>query len=253
MTKQTGCISDLEKLKEWFFRCQATDEQRPYFTIFRGSEAKDSMVIYRNSDIGDPAEAWEAMEEILNMHSEYGGIFRIYITKQPRFNVGLHTLYRVNTPAQVSGIQGLNGGAGGFGIYGSLREYIEEEKRRDRELYDLKQQMKDMQREQDAKVGEMDNMIQEFMPIVKDLAHKFGLKMMGFGSQPAPADAAHHAPADPSRVGQSYSEEGYDYDRVEPALDKMRTVFPDTENTLEKLAQWATENPEMARSMMQNL
>ena len=49
------------------------------------------------------------------------------------------------------------------------------------------------------------------------------------------------------------TETQYDYDRIDPALDRLNRVFPDTEGTLEKLANWAAANPDMAKQMLNQI
>lgn len=249
--KQDSCITDLEKLKTWFELCQTKEEQRPFFTIYRGLEAKVERVIYRNTEITDPTDAWDTMQNILEMHGEHGGLFRIFITAKPGFNNGMTTILKLPSPfnpqgyPQAPNIAGIYGGMyGGMGI----REIIEEEKNRERKFWELEQRIKDLQAEQEAKVSEMDGMLQEFLPILKDLGHKFGMKIMGYGPpqqmpMPAPEISGSHAP----------DTEGYDYDVIEPALDDLRTVMPDVEGGITKLAKWAKENPELARSLLQNI
>lgn len=242
------CISNIDDLKKWYDLNQLQAESKPYFTIWRGPESKADRIVFRNSEISDTDAAWNAMEEILEMHTEQGGLFRIFITNKPAFNVGITTLYKVANPYQQlgghAGIQGFGAGR----MYST--EEMEKELNRERRMWDLEKRIERMSEEAQAKVGEMEDMMGEFMPIIKDLAHKFGMKMMGYGPQQAPANVApmagHHADnTDP--------QEGFDYERLEPALDNLRTVFPDTETTIERLARWAQQNPAMAQQLMQNL
>ena len=244
--RQEACISDIEKLKDWFFLSQTKEESRPYFTVYRGAEPKNDRIIYRNTEIGETDKAWEILEDILEMHSEYGGIFRIFITNKPGHNWGLTTMYRVGSPIATQNQQGI---AGMYGMYSNPRDLVAQEIARERKIWELEQQIKDLRTEQEAKVGKMDNMIQEFMPIMKDLAHKFGMKMMGFtptDSMPMPA---------PNIAGHQETDTlpEYDYERIDPALDELRQVIPDVETNLEKLARWARQNPELAKQMLNNL
>lgn len=246
MRQDSNAITDIDRLKDWFYLCQTKDETKPYFTVYRGSEAKPDRTIYRNTEISDVDDAWTSLESIIEMHSEHGGLFRIYITNKPGFNVGLNTLYKAASAygPQQNGVQM----AGIYGMYNNPRDLVEQEVARERKLWELEQQIKEMRAESDAKVGEMDQMLQEFTPILKDLAHKFGMKMMGFGpgtAMPAPS---------PQPIGNPNTDiESYDYDRLDPALDTLRTVIPDVETNIEKLAKWAQNNPEMARQMLQNI
>lgn len=252
--KQDSYITDIEKLKKWFDLCQTQEEKRPYFTIYRGNEAKVDRVIYRNSEISEPEEAWDALQNILEMHTDAGGTFRIFITGKPGFSNGMTTIFKVPGQFPQMPQSPYMAGPYGSGMYGnmSIREVIEEEKARERKFWELEQRIKDLQAEQEAKVGEMDSMLQEFLPILKDLGHKFGMKIMGYG--PAP-QMPHMAPAtDAAEIGSHLpDQEGYDYDVIEPALDELRAVMPDVEGGITKLARWAKQNPEMAKNLLQNL
>lgn len=247
--KQDSCITDIDKLRKWFFLNQTTEEKKPFFTIYRGAESKPDRVIYRNLEISDVEDAWEAMQEIIEMHSEHGGIFRVFITIKPMFNNGMTTLFKAATPFPQypshpgAGIAGMYGG-----MYGNPNDLVEKELAKAKQIWDLEQQIKDIRAESEAKVGEMDNMLQEFMPIIKDLGHRFGLKMMGFGGAPA-------MPAPSPQMGNQNTDElpEYDYERLEPALDQLREVIPDVETNIEKLANWARQNPDLARQMLNNL
>lgn len=247
--RQDSCITDIDRLKDWFYLCQTKEETKPFFTVYRGAEPKPDRTIYRNSEISDVDDAWKAMEDIIEMHSEQGGLFRVYITSKPGFNVGLTTLYKVGNPFNpqqpYASPQSM---AGIYGMYGNPRDLVEQELAKARQMWELEQQIKDLRAEQEAKVGEMDNMLQEFMPILKDLGHRFGLKMMGFGTPPSMP-----APSPQVTGNPDTDTEGFDYDRLEPALDQLREVIPDVETNIEKLARWAHQNPDMARQLLENL
>jgi len=250
--RQEACITNIEDLKQWFDMNQRQGAANPYFTIHRGPESKGDRIIFRNEEESDPERAWSMMEDMLEMHTGQGGMFRVFICDKPKHNVGITTLYKIPSayPQGPAGIGGMYPGM--YGMYGNPREMVEQEVARERKLWEMERKIDDMAAAQDAKVGELDNMLQEFMPILKDLGHKFGMKIMGYG----PAPMAAHIPAAPPIAGNNATDqgaEGYDYDRLEPALDELRTVIPDVESNIEKLARWARENPDMARQLLQNL
>lgn len=224
---------------------QKQGEPNPYFSIYRGTEQKPDRMIYRNESTSDVDDSWKQMDDILEMHTQQGGLFRVYLTDRPKGNVGIHTIFRIHgsmqqpQPGQMAGI---------YGMYGNPKDLVDAEVAKEKKMWILEQQIADLKREQDAKVGEMDNMIQEFLPVMKDLAHKFGLKMMGFGAD-APSIAGHHTPD----TGIAVDDEGYNYDRIEPALDKLRQVFPNTEDAVEKISNWAMQNQETAKQLLQNI
>lgn len=250
--RNEACISNIDDLKTWFDLNQKQGGPNPYFTIWRGVESKNDRIVFRNEEEGDPAAAWTMMEDVLEMHNGQGGVFRVFICDKPKHNVGITTYYKFPSmyPQQQTGIGGMYPGM--YGMYGNPREMVEIEVARERKVWELERKIEDMAAAQDAKVGELDNMLQEFMPILKDLGHKFGMKIMGYGP---PAPMAAHIPPPPQVTGDNATDlgEGYDYDRLEPALDELRTVIPDVETNIEKLARWARENPEMARQLLQNL
>lgn len=235
-------IGDIDALKRWWDYNQTQADPKPFFTLFRGPESKTDRVIFRNTEISDVNEAWEALEDILEMHTQHGGLFKVYITNKPSHNIGIQTLYKVANP-QAPNYQGI-------GMMQGQKMYTEEDLKREKQIWDLEQAIKDLRAEQDAKVGEMEGMMGEFMPIIKDLAHKFGIRMITgqpvAPTMPAPAMAGSYHP-------DMEATEGFDYDRIEPALDRLREVFPDTESTIEKLARWARENPDTAKNLMATL
>lgn len=247
-------ISNMDALKRWFELNQGK-ESRPYFTVYRGYETKPDRIILRNTEISEPDRAWDLLEEVLDAHADGGGQFRVYVTDKPGHNVGMSTLVKLPNlnPAQ-SGISGVSG-AGNFGIYGSFKEALETELARERRMWELEQEIESMKAGQSAMNGvDTVKQIFEAVPALNPLAHALGMKLMGMTpaqQQPAlPATPGGAAPADGIHGDEP---EGYDYEVVEPALDKMRRVFPDVEMTLDKLADWVTKNPEMARNLFGNL
>lgn len=241
-------ITNLDDLKRWWDYNQTKTDPKPYFTVYRGPESKPDRVVFRNMEETDVDKAWEMLDDIIEMHTQQGGMFKIYLTTKPGHNIGMQTLYSIQSPYQLA--RNNYPGIGNIGANTGEKMYSKEDVERERRIWQLEQSIKDLRAEQEAKVGEMEGMMGEFMPIVKDLAHKFGLKMMGY-QQPAA-----HTPA-PNMAGQYMPDgnesEGFDYDRIEPALESLQTVFPDTETTIEKLAAWARNNPDMAKQLMSTL
>lgn len=249
--KQDACILNIDNLRTWFELNQSKDEGRPYFTVYRGTEAKPDRVVFRNTDVDDSARAWEMLQEILEMHTEHGGVFRIFITPKPMYNNGMSTLYKVPSPfGQMGGSLGIHGTQMGFGgMYGSLAEAVKAEIEKEKRVWELEMRLRDMEAEKDAKIGQFDSYFQEFLPVLKDLAHRVGVKMISGGTppqQPPPAAAV-------GTAAPSYSEEGYDYETLEPALDDLRTIFPNTEEVISRIARFAKENPDAARAYLGQL
>ena len=249
--RNEGAITNLDDVQAWFEMNQKQGDANKYFSIFRGAEQNASKIIFRNETVADPDAAWEMMQEVLEMHIPQGGIYRLYITSKPKFNVGFSTLFKAPSPNMST--QNMAGIGNLYGIHGNIQEYVSAELAKERKMWELEQLIRNMKMEQDAKVGEMDRMMEEFTPVLKDLAHKFGMKIMGYGPAPMPPTSQPAAPPMAGHTTDTLPPEGFDYDRVEPALDGLRRVFPDTETTLEKLSAWAQQNPETAQQLLQNL
>lgn len=246
--RQDTFISKMEDLQRWFELNQTGKEPRPYFTIWRGYESKADRIIYRNTEITEADKAWELLEEILEAHEAGGGSFRIFVTDKPAHNFGLTTLVRLPsttaTGTQQAGIQG---------AYLDPEKRIQEEVDRRIEMYELKREIEDLKAAKGGAIGGMEQfreVLTEF-PELRQLGYVLGLKLMGMQSataQPLPA------PAVAGNNEQDDNAEGYDYDVLEPALDKMSAALgADPETIISRLADFAAKNPKMAKEMLQNL
>lgn len=241
-----SAITSIEDLRTWF-EANQKGEKRPFFTIYRGTEQKTDRMIFRNETEGEPDAAWHMMEEMLEMQSGQNAVFRVFITPQSKGNMGTHTLYRIaNGAVNNPGIAGI----GNYGIYGSLGEMVKAEVEKERKMWELERRLEDMQAAQDAKVGQMESFLEDFKPVLIEWGRMFGARMLGGGGNAAPTP--------PPMAGNHIQDAGedlpeYDYDRIDPALDNLRRVFPDPETALEKMSKWATENPEMAKQLLQTI
>lgn len=245
-------LSSIDDLKKWFDLNQAGKEPRPYFTLYRGYEAKNDRYILSNKEISDPEAAWELLEQTLEMYQDGGGQFRVFITDRPAHNFGMTTY--VKLPARNPAVAGVHGyqPSQNFGIYGSMREMFEAELSRERKMWEMEQEIEMMKAGQSG-IGTVETIRQVFeaVPALNPLAHAIGMKILGM--TPAPASPVTGNPAPAETINGAGDAEGYDYDVVEPALDKMRRVFPNVEMTLDTLADWVNTNPEMARNLFGNL
>lgn len=248
-------ISNLDALQDWFDLNQTSKEPKPYFTLWRGTEPQQNRLIFRNEEVGEAEKSWELLSDIIASHSTGGGTFRVYLTSKPGHNLGVHTIIKMPSPAG-NGMAGISGaaGVGMFGIYGSAQEMVEAEVNRRMEVYELKQEVEALKAggTENSAIGQFKELME--YPAFNNLVQMFGMKMMGMaparnqsGPQQVPGQTA------PSEAIHGPDPDGYDYEVIEPALDKMRRVFPDVEMTLDKLADWATKNPDMARNLFGNL
>ncbi len=239
-------ISNLDALRIWFDLNQNGKEPKPYFTLWSGREALAGKLILRNEEVGDAEKSWELLEDMVSLHSDGGGTFRVYLTSKPGYNIGVTTIVRMPSPsgAQMAGINGAS--AGNFGIYGSAKEMIDAEIQRRMEVYELKRELEDV-RTQQAGVGAIDQFkeLMEF-PAFSNLIQAFGMKIMNLQPAPPPPPAPYAAGNASDSIAGAEAQ-GYDYDVVEPALDKIRRVFPDVEVTIDSLANWIIANPDQAR------
>jgi len=240
-------ISNLDALRTWFELNQNGKEPKPYFTLWSGREALAGKLILRNEEVGDGEKSWELLEDMITLHSDGGGTFRVFLTSKPGYNIGVTTIVRMPSPvgSQVAGINGAS--TGNFGIYGSAKEMIDAEIERRMEVYELKRKLEDMMESNQAGMGAIDQFKQLMeYPAFSNLIQAFGMKMMNMQpAQPPPTPPYAAGNASDSIAGTGA--EGYDYDVIEPALDKMRRVFSDVEVTLDNLADWILNNPDQAR------
>ena len=248
-------ISNLDALQDWFDLNQNGKEPKPFFTLWRGTEPQQNRLIFRNEEVGEADKSWELLSDIIASHSNGGGTFRVYLTSKPGHNLGVHTIIKVPSPTG-NGVAGISGaGSGSFGIYGSAKEMIDAEIERRMEVYELKKELEDIRAGQNesSAIGQFKELME--YPAFQNLVQMFGMKMMGMApaqqqpQRPQPIPTA-NASTDAIHGAEP---EGYDYDVVEPALDKLQRVFPDVEMTLDKLADWALKNPEMAKNLFGNL
>ena len=238
-------ISTLQDLQTWFERNQG-QEKRPYFTLWRGYEAKPDRIILRNTELDDPKDAFELLEEIIVSHSTGGGSFRVFITDKPAHNVGMSTLVRLANPnpaAQypATGIQG----------FASIEDEVKRQVDTRMKIFELEQQIRELLAEKTAAVTGFDQvreLLTEF-PELRQLGFLLGKRLMGMEQHPTPAtDTAVHGDTTTDDEG------GFDYDTLEPALDKLRRATgADVETTISRLADWAAENPDTAKTMLQTL
>lgn len=240
-------ISNMDDLRDWFEINQSQKDPKPYFTLWRGTEPVQNRLIFRNEEISEPEHSFDTLSSIIEKHSAGGGTFRIYLTSKPGFNIGVHTLVRLPATSGI-GIQGVAPQVN-YGIYGSAREMIEAEVDRRMELYELKRELEDMKAGQRAVSG-MDQ-VKELLeyPAVNNLIQMFGMKLMGHNPPPPRQQPAPTPGAASDAIGEPMPE--YDYEVVDPALDKLNQVFPDdVEGTLQKIADWAANNPEQAKMLI---
>lgn len=243
-------ISSLESLQDWFDLNQMSKDPKPYWTLWRGFEPQQNRLILRNEELGEPDKSWELLENMIGIHSNGGGTFRVYLTSKPGHNLGVHTIVKIPStiPANVAGINGA-GSAGMFGIYGSAQEMVEAEVQRRMQVYELRQEVEALKagNAESSAIGQFKELME--YPAFQSLVQMFGMKMMGMAPaqqmQPRPQPMPNANAATDAISGAPE----YDYDVIEPALDKLQSVFPDVEMTIDKLANWATQNPETARNL----
>lgn len=246
-------LSKIDDLQHWFEINNTGKLSRPYFTVYRGLEAKQDRVIYRNEDISEPDKAWEMLQDIIEAHSEGGGIFRILIVHEPKHNVGISTTIKIPNPNPIQSAINGTGQQGNFGIYGTFREALETELARERKIMEMEHELEALKQGQAALNGvETFRQLVTDIPALNGLIHALGMKMMGMGPAAAPQQQPQHYPGTPAAdtAVNGSDAEGFDYDMIEPALDKLRNVFPDVENKLSAFAEWAHRNPELAKSML---
>ena len=242
----TPVLTSMEKIEQWFDK-----NQLPYFTLYSGHQAGNNNVLFRNAEISDFEQAKSQLLEMLEMYTGNGGKFRLFVAYEPKKNWGLSTnidlpptdpnaaASRFRNPA-IQGHQWQRG-------YG--KEELTEEVQKQMMIYDLKRKVEDLEGAQHASIGLVDRFMENLVerPETYQVLQAVLVKIMGkfSGPQTAPQTAPIAGHDEPP------ANDGFDYDRIEPALEKIRSVFSeDLEGTIEKLADWVTDNPDMAKNLL---
>lgn len=245
MAKHT-LIASMEALESWF-----KANKRPYYSLYSGTEVKQDKFIRRNEEVDDIDQAWSSLEETLNWYED--GIFHVFVTDKAKTSLGAHCNFRYGNPASGMPTRINGAGGGGFsGLYGSPQEWLAEQKR----TWELEKRLDDLEASKSASLGHIDRFLENLVerPEIYNMIQMLGMKFLGSKplppAQPQPNRQPDNAPNGMAAT-DDLADDGHDYDRIEPALDTLQKAMGvESADVIEKLAAWANQNPEMAKSML---
>lgn len=241
-------LTSIEAVRTWW----EADDERPYFVLFRGSRSpKPVDIIVRNDSIENAADAWDYLEQMLTINSGEGGDFTILRTDKPKSNYG-HRAVVVLNPSPQAAVSGLMPGMPFIGAGQNIQSYIAGEIEKEREKWDLAKKVEDLEAAINA--GQEGGPIERFLNRLLESPKIDGILDVVLSKVLTPAQA--HQPSHvavsgaPGVPGDHFQ---YDTDRVAQALERIRAHFPDIHGTLERLADFIDRNPEMAKSLFNQM
>lgn len=261
-----GSLTNMDHVKTWFYATK-----QPYWTLFRGDNSDQKSKIYTNTEQDEINDSWKQLEEMIEINSQWGGKFRLFVTDQKKGNIGTQVIIHIPNSMMTQGQQGV------AGIGNMLQPYIGEEAIQSRvneavDKANLKRDLEDMKAALEDKhapsvlerIGErllenealMQNAIGFINRILGGASPQPAqVGMAGFprsnsqNSQPIQKDGTNHV-----EEGDESEYPDYDEAKVISVLDKLYSVFgEDTIPQLERLAEWVVKNPGMAKSMLGQL
>lgn len=245
-------ITSIDNLRQWW----EVDTERPYWTLYRGSRnAKGADVIARNDTLDDQESSWEMLEQMISINSQEGGEFTILRTDKPKGNFGNKAVVVLNQmPAyQAAGVAGLPGMPFVAGTPQGIQAYIADEVKKERQNWELEKKVEDLEAAINAKQegGLLERSLNRLIESDKigTILELVLAKFLGPVGVPQPSHVAVSGAPGAGAPAQFQ----YDTDRVSHALERIRAHFPDIHETLEALANYIEKNPDMARTIFNQM
>lgn len=242
-------MTSMESIRTWW----EADSERPYFSLYRGTRGtKPSDIIIRNDTLDDLDAAWEMLEQMLTINSGEGGEFTILRTDKPKSNYGMKgvvVLSQVPATPAIAGIPGMPF----IGAGQSIQAFIAGEIEKEREKWDLAKKVEDLEAAINA--GQEGGPIERFLNRLLDSPKIDGIldvvlsKVLTPANTPQPSHVAVSGAPGAAASGQFQ----YDTERIAASLERIRAHFPDIHGTLDRLADFIDRNPEMARSLFNQM
>jgi hypothetical protein len=256
---RAGYIDNFRDLRNWFM-----DGNVPKFTIAHG-DISSRRYVYQQDEVIDVEEAYEQLEEKLNMFAKNGGTFTV---KLPTKNGGngwtiMFKLPRAEGSAGAGGIGATGAFIGGQGVEHYIAEKISDKM----ENFELRRKVEDLEAAingQGSLLERVFNRIAEhpnFDPgaladkllstvsgIFTAMAVKNGaganVGLSGFGGTTGGPDPNTGTPEEMEAMSQ----------RIGMALERIAAVFPEVNiaDLMSGLAEYVEKNPEMARMLLVN-
>lgn len=228
-----GAMTNIESLKAWFL-AQKTGK----WNLYRGHLSKavvSNLICKLDADI-EVGEAFDQLEEMIRINSESGsGQFTIYVPTV-NHNTGTRVWFDV-VAAQNNAVAGING-IGSMAQLGVIEAEVNKRIERERENWELKRDVEDLQAAMEAKVSPFERVMDSLLSNEQVVAGVTGLLMQAgarFLSKGQPVQLSgfdQNTPPVPPQ-GTPPNSEGitveYDSERLLALLNPIRAEFNTTE------------------------
>lgn len=250
-------ITSLENLRQWW----EVDNKSPYWTLYRGSRSsKGTDVIARNDTLDDHETSWDMLEQMISINSQEGGEFTILRTDKPKGNFGPKVVVILSHAPAYQGAPSVSGIPGLPFVAGSpqgIQAYIADEVKKERHSWELEKKVEDLEAAINAKQeGSLfERAINKLIETDKigNLLEIIIAKAMGPTGAPQMSHVAVSGMPGASQADTPTNQFQYDTVRVANAMERIRVYFPDIHETLEKLANYIETNPEMAKTIFNQM
>jgi hypothetical protein len=241
-----GYISNFEDLEYWFRAVES-----PKWNLYRGHHEKmNNMHMIAKLDDEDVTvdESWEQLRRMIEINSKFGGTFTVY-ANNTRNNRNQTAHVAINTPGPaMAGLGGMPGMYGGYGMGMIPAEEVENRIRKEREIWDLKSRIENMEAESESRVGFMEKVFEKVIQDIdfNNLGKALSAILM---SRTAPA-AVQAAQVNLQGVPEDQTNFEYATERIVPFLDRIRPHFSDDESFysfLDRVVDFFEKNPEMSK------
>lgn len=243
-------ITSIDNLRAWW----EVDNERPYWTLYRGSRnAKGADIIARNDTLDDLESSWDMLENMITINSGEGGEFTVLRTDKPKGNFGNKAVVVLSHALAPAGVGSLPGLPFVAGSPQGIQAYIAGEVEKAKESWELRKQVEDLSAMINAK-QEGTGLERIFNKLLE--SDKIGTILdvvLAKFLTPAGAQASHVAVSGAPGVQHDPDAFQYDTERVAAALERIRAHFPDIHGTLDKLAGFIEKNPSMAKSLFNQM
>ncbi len=239
-----GFIDNYEDLQEWVKNTKATS-----WNLYAGWPEKFTTqhFLARNEEDSDADASWELLKRMIEMHSNQGGRFTVYIPLPS--NRGYSTKIQIGTDKNAQT------GMAGIGYPGVGMITVEEHDRRLREYrekMELERRIEDLEAQQGSSVGAFSKILDKVTEEL-DVNNVFNALVAVFGPKLNPNMQPLQLSGTPVQEENHDDGSGYTYDdpRLLIFLDTVRCKFGTDEEFytfLSRVGEFFDKNPQMAIS-----
>lgn len=244
-----GFIDNYEDLQEWVKSTKVTS-----WNLYHGWPEKfvTSHFLARCDDESDPDVSWDLLKRMIEINASQGGRFTLYIPLPS--NRGFTTRIQIGNANGATSVAGMATMGNPYSMGMIPMQQHEDLLRREKETWELKKRLEDLEAQQGSSVGAVGKIIDKITEeldinnVFNALVAVFGPKLnpnmqpMQLAGTPVAADPGEHAD------GSGYT---YDDPRLLEFLDSVRSKFNTDDEFytfLSRVGAFFDKNPQMALS-----